>query len=294
MKAKKILMAGLFTVLLCGTAMANGQQDAGSGSEWPKKAIQIICPFAPGGDTDFNARSYTEGLKKALGVDVVIVSTEGNGGATGARKAKDVSPDGYSVFFGSSAFLTNELSGAIDFGLEAFEMSCVAGENPGLVICVRKELGVKNLKELVNYTAANPGRLRMAANTGATTQIVALMLKNIGVNANIVDAGDSGGRIVALLGGHVDIIINAYGSIKDYVASGDFVALGIPSDTQPKLVPDIPTCISQGYNVVFPSYYFFAFPKGTDKVIVDKFTAAVGDIAKNDSAYAKTIADAYS
>ncbi|MDR0760920.1 MAG: hypothetical protein LBF74_12585, partial [Treponema sp.] len=39
---------------------------------------------------------------------------------------------------------------------------------------------------------------------------------------------------------------------------------------------------------------FFAFPKGTDKVIVDKFTAAVGDIAKNDSAYAKTIADAYS
>lgn len=58
----------------------------------------------------------------------------------------------------------------------------------------------------------------MATDTGATTQIVALMLKKAGVDAHIVDAGSSGDRVAALLGGYVDIIINAHGSIKDYQA----------------------------------------------------------------------------
>jgi tripartite-type tricarboxylate transporter receptor subunit TctC len=265
-----------------------------SGTDWPKKAIQIICPFAPGGDTDFNARVYTEYLSKELGTDVVIVSTAGNGGAIGARKAKDSPSDGYNVLFTSSAFLTNELSGAIDFGLEAFDFSCIAGQGPGIVVVVSKSLNVKTLKELADYTGLNPGKLRMAADTGATTQIIALMLKNAGINANIVDAGASGERIAALLGGHVDIIVNAYGSIKDYVASGEFVALGIASDSQPQLVPNIQTCLSQGFDVVFPSFFFFAFPKGTDSAIVKKFTDAVGRIATTHIAYAEAIATAYS
>lgn len=261
--------------------------------DWPKKAIQIICPFAPGGDTDFNARSYIEGASKIIGADIVVTATTGNGGAVGARKGKDAPNDGYTVFYTSSAFLTNELSGAIDFGIDAFEFACIAAKGPGLVVCVSSELGVKNLKELAELTKNRPGELRMAADTGATTQIVALMLKKAGIDAHIVDAGASGDRIAALLGGHVDIIINSHGSIKDYVESGDFVALGISTDEQPKYIPEIPTCIAQGFDVVFPSYFFFAFPKGTDRAIVEKWTDALRQVAMNDAKYADTIKTAF-
>ncbi|MDR1534612.1 MAG: tripartite tricarboxylate transporter substrate binding protein [Planctomycetota bacterium] len=261
--------------------------------DWPKKAIQIICPYAPGGDTDFNARSYIESASKKLGVDVVITATTGNGGAVGARKAKEAPADGYVVFYTSSALITNELSGAIDFGIEAFEFSCLAAKGPGLVVCVSSDLGVSNLKELAELTKRKPGELRLAADTGATTQIVALMLKNAGIDANIVDAGPSSERIAALLGGHVDIIVNAHGSIKDYVASGDFVALGISTDEQPKYIPDIPICLSQGFDVVFPSYFLFAFPKGTDRAIVEKWTGVLKEIAETDAKYAETIKTAF-
>ena len=285
---KNLLLCTLCSViaLLCGRYTL--------AAEWPSKPIQIISPFNPGGDVDFNARTYAARLSKTLGTDVVITTTSGNGGAIGARKAKDSPNDGYTVLFTSSALLTNQLSGAVDFGLDAYEFSCIAAQGPGNVICVSPDLGVKTLKELVELTAKRPGQLRMAADTGATTQIIALMLKNVGVNANIVDAGASGDRIAALLGGHVDIIINSHGSIKDYVSSGDFVALGIATDSQPEYIPEIATCISQGYNVTFPSYFFFAFPKGTDKAVVDKFTAAVGTIADNDADYANSIRTAYS
>lgn len=259
----------------------------------PKKPFRSSFPSPPGGETDFNARTYIEYLSKSLGTDVVIISTAGNGGAIGARKGKDSPNDGYTVFFSSSAFLANELSGAIDFGIEQFEFSCIVGQNPGNIICVSSELGVSSMKELVEYTKAHPGELRMAADTGAVTHVTALMLKNAGVDANIVDVGSSGDRIASLLGGHVNIIINAYGSVKDYIASGDFVALGVTSDVQPEYIPDIPTCISQGYDVVLPSYYFFAFPKGTDKEIVEKFTKAVEDIARNNPKYAESIKTAF-
>jgi tripartite-type tricarboxylate transporter receptor subunit TctC len=299
MKPKFFIACYIFSLavlIFSACSKTNSQSSAKTGeADWPQKTIQIICPFAPGGDTDFNARAYTEHLSKELGVNVVIVTTAGNGGATGARKGKDSPNDGYTVLFSSSAFLTSELSGAIDFGIEEFEFSSICAQGPGLVVCVNKSLGVKTLAELSDYTKANPGKLSMAANTGATTQVVALMLKNAGIDASIVDIGASEERIAALLGGHIDIIINAYGSVKDYFASGEFVALGLTEEDPgaAALIKDIPTCGSQGFKVQFPSYFFFAFPKGTDKAVVDKFTAAVGNVAKNNAAYADAIGKAY-
>ena len=267
-------------------------QATASDVNWPKKAIQIICPFAPGGDTDFNARTYAKYLSDELGESVVIVSTDGNGGAVGARKAKDSANDGYSVLFSSSAFLTNELSGAIDFGLDAFEFSCIAAGSPGNVVCVNKNMGVTNMKELMEYSQAHPG-LKLTANTGATTHAIALMLIEAGLNANIVDSGGSGDRIAGLLGGHVDVIVNSYGSVKDYIDSGDFIALGLDSINPPKLITGIPTITEQGYDVAFPGYYFFAFPEGTDPAIVEKFTKAVEKIALTNEDYAQDIKTAY-
>ena len=166
-------------------------------TEWPKKDIQIICPFAAGGDTDFTARTFAQYLTDELGVKVVVVNTDGNGGATGARAAKDANNDGYSMLFGSSAFLTNQLSGAVDFGFDVFEFCAIAGKGAGNVICVNKNLGVSTFEELVAYSKEHPGTLKLTANTGATTQAVALMIKDAGVDANIVDSGGSSDRIAA-------------------------------------------------------------------------------------------------
>lgn len=263
--------------------------------DWPKKEIQIICPFAAGGDTDFNARTYAQYLTDELGQKVVVISTDGNGGATGARAGKDAANDGYNVLFTSSAFLTNQLSGAVDFGFDAFEFSAIAGASAGNVVTVNKELGVSSFEELVEYSKEHPGELKMAANTGATTQAIALMVKEAGVDASIVDSGGSSDRIAALLGGQIDIIINNYGSIKDYLANGDFVAIGLDTATPNAIMKEtgLTTCKEQGYDVVFPSYYFFMFPKGTDPAIVQKFSEAVQKVAENNKEYAESIATAY-
>lgn len=260
---------------------------------WPTKTLQLICPFAAGGDSDANARWAAQYLTEEMGMDVVVVNTDGNGGAVGARAAKDSPNDGSTALISSSAFLTNELSGAIDFGLDEFEFSCICAANPGNIICVNKDLGVNNFQELIDYSKENPGKLKMAYNSGATTHAIALQIIDAGVDANLVDAGASSDRIAALLGGHVDIIINSFGSVKDYLESGDFIGLGLTGDTNAENIPGYTCLKDQGFDVAFPTYFFIAFPKGTDPELPKKISAAMKNIVENNEEYAKAIREAY-
>lgn len=260
---------------------------------WPTKTLQMICPFAAGGDTDANARWAAQYLTDELGIDVVVVNTTGNGGAVGARAAREAENDGSMALFSSSAIITNELSGAIDFGLDEFEFSCIIGENPGLIACVNKSLGVNNFQELIDYSKAHPGELKMAYNTGATTHAVALQIIDAGVDATLVDAAEASDRIAALLGGHIDIIINTYGSVKDYLKSGDFVGMGLIGTKSSEFIPEYPSLKDQGFDVEFPSCYFIAFPKGTDPELAKTVSEAWKHVVETNEEYANSIKEAY-
>ena len=274
---------------------AASTESSGSAEDysWPTKTLQLICPFAAGGDSDANARWAAQYLSEEMGMDVVVVNTDGNGGAVGARAAKDSPNDGSVALVSSSAFITNELSGAIDFGLDEFEFSCIFAENPGNVVCVNKDLGVNTFQELIDYSKENPGKLKMAYNGGATTHAMALQIIDAGVDATLVDAGGSSDRIAALLGGHVDIIMNSYGSVKDYLKSGDFVGLGLTGDKNAEYIPDYKCLKDQGFDVEFPAYFFIAFPKGTDPELPKKVSHAMKNIVENNQEYAAAIKDAY-
>jgi tripartite-type tricarboxylate transporter receptor subunit TctC len=164
--------------------------------------------------------------------------------------------------------------------------------NPGNVVTVNSSLGVNSLEELFEYSKENPGELKMAAQTGATSYAVSMLLKNAGLDVNIVDAGSAAERMAALLGGHVDIILAAYGSIHDYVEAGDLVPLALDSGVDLEEA-GLKSIVSEGYDIKLPFYYFFAFPEGTDQALVDGLSAAVKDIVENDADYAKRIGDTY-
>ncbi len=292
----KVLFAAFVAVgiLLGAAAFASGQKEnAKPENSWPKKTIQIVVPFKPGGDTDFNARVYAKYLEKELGQPLVIVNIDGNGGTLGSRKVKDANPDGYTVLFYHAAVLINEVSGVAEYGFDALDMACIAAMNPGDIFTVTKDSKYKTLKDLVEDSKANPGKIRFAGNTGATTYLEGLLLNAAGASLNIVDAGGSADRIAALRGGHVDVIPNPYGTVKPYLAKGDFRALAMVMDKRNERFPDIPTAIEQGYDVVLPIPYFFAFPKGTPKGIIAKFGAAVEKVCKGNKDYAADIAKAY-
>jgi tripartite-type tricarboxylate transporter receptor subunit TctC len=270
----------------CSSKKTNGADS------WPTGTVQIVVPAAPGGDTDFNARVLAERLSRKSGANFVAVNMNGSGGAVASRFVKDSPPDGKTILINHPQLIINRLSGMSDLTLNDYEFVGIVGRSIGNIVTVSSKRGFKTIGDLVDYTKSHPGELKMAANTGATTHATALRLRQLGAQFNIVDAGSAADRITALLGGHIDVITNAYGTVKDYFETGELIGLAVDSDVQPEGI-DIPIGASQGYDFGFPFYYWMAFPKGTDKAIVDKMGTLLEDVITTDKDYADQIYRSY-
>ena len=275
---------------------SEAQNDVIAEVKWPK-IVEVVVPAGAGGDTDFNSRLLAQQLSKRLSPNFVVSNVTGNSGATGSRQVKNGDNNGSTVLFFHTAFLVNQATGKADFGLDEFSFACIAAKNRGNVLVVRSALGISSLEELHRYTQSNPGELKMAANTGATSYVMAMQMKSAGFDMNVVDAGGGADRLVAILGDRVDVIFAAYGTVKDYINDGTLVALAM--DSTEDLIDEekginIKAMKNQGYeDIKLPFYYFFAFPKGTDEALVQQFNDAVKDIVENDKEYQKKIYDAY-
>ncbi|MEG0764984.1 MAG: tripartite tricarboxylate transporter substrate binding protein [Pseudoflavonifractor sp.] len=259
---------------------------------WPEKPVNVIIPYGPGGDTDFNTRAFLPYLTKELGQPFVGTNVEGSSGTIASRQVKDSAADGYNILFSHTAMNVNEMVGIADFGMDNFEIACIAGRSPGEIITMRADSGIKTLDELKKYTEAHPNELDLAINFGTMVHINGVQMQDSGIAVNLIDAGGATERVAALAGGHCDIIINAYGNVKDYLESGEFVALSTNGTERSSGFPDIPTAKESGYNIFLDKHYFFAFPKGTDAAIVEKFAAAIEKITA-DPDYQADIMKAY-
>ncbi len=259
-------------------------------TSWPEKTVTIIVPFGGGGDSDYNGRILAKYLEAELGATFVVENMKGSGGTIGSTSVKDADPDGYVVLQNHNALMISQASGISDFGLDAFELVGITAANPGDVIAVSSQTGITDLESLI--VASNENKMTVATNIGATTQVSSFMLGEY-ANVTQVDVGGIADKVAALLGGQVDIIIGPYGNIAPYVESGDMTILGVTAKERAELFPEIPTCIEQGYEIYFPTRFFYAFPKGTDQAIVDKFAAALEKIITTNEDYAKEIAEAY-
>ena len=278
-----LLAAGILGV----TSMGAAAQE-----KWPTRPIQLIVPFAAGGDTDFNARVYSQYMTDELGVSLPVINATGAGGSIGARQVKNAKPDGYTVLFFHSAMFVNEASGLIDFSFRDFEFGAIVAREAGNLIVVKADAKWQTLEDLVKDSQANPDKINITGNIGATTYLIAKLLNKAGAELNIIDMGGSSERLRAIMGGHIEVSQNPLGQIKAYVEQGDIRPLAALTDERMPQFPDVPTTKEAGYDATFQYDYFFLFPKGTPREIVDRFVDAAERVSKN-PAYIKDIADKY-
>ncbi len=291
-------VVSILTILIVGfglvvSSWAEGSKEGGEAKAWPAKSIQIVAPYNPGGDTDFNARVYAKYMTDILGVPVVVTNVTGSGGTIGARRVLDADADGYTVLWHHSAMLVSEAAGIWDKSLNDYDFACIGAKSPGTLLYVSKDSPYNTFEEIVAASKANPNSITFAGNTGATTYLAGVTLNAGGAKFNIADFGGGSDRLAAVMGGHVDIIPNAFGMMKDYIDSGDVKALATLGSTKVAELPDVPTVAELGFaDATLDQLYFFAFPKGTPSDIVEKWTAAVKQVSEMED-YQDEIQKAY-
>lgn len=260
---------------------------------YPSKTIQIIVPVNPGGDTDLNARVLSNHLENELNTSLAVVNVGGGGGSIGMRRVKDASPDGHTVLFFHGEGMVPQLAGLVDFGLPDFQMVAVAILDDTTVLATHKNTPYTDINSLVEYATENPSTVEFGMMTGGYPHLVGVGLEDaLDIDLNMVDIGGNAAKIVALRGGHTDLINVQYNLVEDYFDSGEFVNLGLLSKERNPYFEDVPTTAEQGYPIEFNKFFYFAMPKDTPESVVTKFSAAVERVV-NSPEYQAEAADYY-
>ena len=249
--------------------------------DWPTKGIEVINPSAPGGETDLYGRLFNRYLERELGKPVVTINMAGGGGTISTSEVNNSAPNGYRMLTFHNGFIINNLMGLSELDVDSFEIAAIEVIDGTQCFFVPASAPYNTAKEMVEYVKKG-GEAVVATEVGSFTHFQLLALeKASGVKFDIIDAGTTPEKIMAMLGGNIDVMGAAYSVMRDYVSNGDVKCIGLLSEERNPYLPDIPTFKEQGYDVVFDKFFFLAFPKGTPAAIVDAFNAAAVKVGNN-------------
>ncbi|HEX4044027.1 MAG TPA: tripartite tricarboxylate transporter substrate-binding protein [Xanthobacteraceae bacterium] len=246
---------------------------------YPDRPIMMIVPLAPGGSTDTLGRIIAQAMSKTLGQTVVVENVSGAAGVIGVTRAERATPDGYTVLWGMWG--TNVANGAIyDLGfdlLNDFEPVGLVATQPFL-IDARKNFPANNLKELVAWLKANPGKATMGTSgVGSPSHVAGVLMEQlVGAKWQMVAYRSAGLAQQDLLAGTTDLQLDTPAVSLPYVKSGALKTYAVTAKNRIAVAPDIPTTDEAG----LPGFYFSFWhamwaPKGTPKPIIDKLNAAI-------------------
>ncbi|HMH16707.1 MAG TPA: tripartite tricarboxylate transporter substrate binding protein [Burkholderiales bacterium] len=273
------------TLLLLFCAGALHAQD------YPRGTVTLVIPLAPGDATDTSARALADEVSRDLKVAIVPVNRPGAGGALGTDLVVKAKPDGYTIILTNNASLVfrsildpktasyNPLTDLTPLGL--------AMRSPS-ILAVRADAPYKSFGEMVEHAKKNPGSVRIGtAGAGSVGDFCVLTLNSLtGTELTTVPFTGASPAVTALLGGHVEGVILALGTLTSHLRSGTLRGIVI-SSKYPDF-PDIPTLSELGYSEqLFGIWVGFFAPAGVSAEVTRALVPALERAIKSPAVGAK-------
>ena len=214
------------------------------------RPIRLIVPFAAGGTTDLVSRVVAAPLAQRLGQPVVVENRPGGGGVVGSDAAAKAAPDGHTLVMGSleTYGMTPTAQKRLPYDPEK-DLTPVAlvAFSPS-VLAVHPSLAVRSMKDFVEYTRNNPGKVRygvvgVASNTHLTGELLRQRLK---IEIIAVPYKGGGPALIDAVAGQIEAIIAAASTLGPRLKSGELRPLGLTSTKRLALLPEVPTMEESG------------------------------------------------
>jgi tripartite-type tricarboxylate transporter receptor subunit TctC len=249
---------------------------------WPAKPVRIVVPFGPGGPADVYARVLGQELSDVLKQQFVVDNRPGAGAVIGTDIVAKSPPDGYTLLMMSNTHTTNETLLSKRPYVLMRDLAPVAPVNSSdLVMVVHPSVPAKTLPEFIAYAKANPGKLSYASSGPGTPYHMAgeLFKAMSGTDILHVPHKGSGEARNAVIGGHVQMMIDAVTAMKGHIEAGQVRALATTGDKRSSVLPDVPAASEAGV----PGYEATIWlgimaPAGTSKEVIERLNAEIASI----------------
>lgn len=259
----------------------------GAAETYPDRPVRMIVAFAPGGSADINARIVAQQLGVELGTQVVVENKGGAGGNLGAVEAKRAEPDGYTVFYATSAIaLAPSVYADPGFDPEKdFQPISLTATIP-LVLVVNPDVPATSPAEFVAWVKAQDGKVNYASSgKGALLHLVgALFVKETGLEATHVAYRGSAPAVTDLIGGSTQFMFLPANEAIAQVNAGALRAIAVANAERLPQLPDVPTIReSLGLNTLdVGAWQGLMVPIGTTPEITDRLTTALQNTLANE------------
>lgn len=244
---------------------------------YPAKPIRLVCPYPPGGASDFTARVIAPSLTEAWGQHVVVDNRGGAAGTIGHDVVARSAPDGYTLLLGTFGGMVSgpALGMKVPYDpVKDFTPIGLAVYTPWALV-VNAAVPANSVKELIDLAKAKPGQLNYGSTGSGTPNHlgVVLLMALSGTNMVHVPYKSAGAATVELIAGRVQVLFSGLPQIIPHVKTGRLKALGIGHPTRMRALPNVPAIAETfpGFNNT--GWYGLLGPLGTPRAIVNRVNA---------------------
>jgi tripartite-type tricarboxylate transporter receptor subunit TctC len=266
------------TALACVLAGAALVPTSAAAQDFPSRAIKFVVPFTAGSATDTLARVLGQKLNATQGWTVVIENMAGASGQTAASNVARAAPDGHTVFVTSNTThaANQNLFKKLSYDpIGDFAPITRLGDIT-LALALHPSIPANNVRELIAYGKANPGKLSFGAGSTSSRMASEMLKARAGFDMLHVPYRANPLAVADLLGGQVSLVFADLSTTLPQIRAGKVKGLGVSSVKRSPLAPELPTMIEEG----IPDYemigWFAAFaPAKTPSPVVEKLNGAI-------------------
>jgi tripartite-type tricarboxylate transporter receptor subunit TctC len=282
----RILKFAIALALVLASAAAQAQS-------FPTRPITIIVPFPAGGPTDTIARIMGDHMKATLGQPFIIENVTGAGSTIGTGRVVNAQPDGYTIYVGN---WTSAVGAGALYNVSWHILNDLTpiAQLPAssLMIVGKTGLPANNIRELIAWLKANPGKATAASvGAGSGAHICGLyFMDKAGVQFEFAQYRGGAPAMQDLVGGQIDLMCAEASQTLAHVRGGKMKAFAVMSAGRWGPLPDIPTMNEVGLDMLWSFWHGLWGPKNLPKPVVDTLNGAVSK-AFDDPTVAKRISD---
>jgi len=249
-----------------------------AGAAQAQQPTRIVVPFAAGGGTDQYARLLAAELTRQ-GTQTIVENKPGASGIIAASYVAQARPDGTTVLLTSlSTLVTNAVMyEKLPYDpAKSFVPVTQVAYQPTIVVG-RTDLPYKDIKGMVAYAKANPGKInRGSPGASILTNLAPVAFEGMaGISTtHIPFNGDTPG-LQALLGGQIDIQGTSITGPLSHIRAGKMRVLGVMDARRMPQMPDAPTFKEQGYDIEALLWYGLSAPAATPRGAVEELNRKV-------------------
>ena len=268
-------------------------QHAWAQGTYPAQNIRFVVPFAAGSATDTLARLLAHRMSTTFGRSVVVENIAGGNGIPASQAVARSVPDGYTVMI--TANTTHAGNQAL---LKKLPYDAVADFEPitklgtiTLALVAHPSVPANNLKELIAYAKANPGKLTFGAGSSSSRMSAELLKTMAGIDMLYVPYKSNPQVVTDLLGGQISVFFGDVSTALPPVRAGKLKGFAVSGLKRSPLAPDLPTIDESGLKGYELTAWFAAYvPAKTPMPIIEKLNAAFREALADKDVSSKLLA----